>query len=903
MEAGKIILGNFKQSCTGCATCQNVCPRNAIAMKEAENTFRYPYIDNSKCVDCGLCVRTCPVNQYTNNNSSSPVIIAAHGDDELRRNSSSGGMFSIYASAVLEKQGTVYCVEIDNNQQVKHIRIDNVAELHRGRGSKYVQSDVGTIYRQVKEDLIDGRYVLFTGCPCQVAGLNNFLGQRFDRLFTIDIICHGVPSQKLFDMYLQEKRVDTIKNVEFRTKKYGWRADVMTIVYDNEPTYAFSDKQGDSYEIGFQKNIILRDSCERCKFSEFPRIGDITIGDFWGIQKYLPNDNKGISLVLLNNKHGASLHALVNDKLELNQQLSIPINGLPNRLFNYYPHHINKKLFFEHIKTKPFSKAISLAENGIYDVGIVGIPTVENFGGSLTYVALYNVVKEFKLSCLMIERPLSAPHPPANIFFDYHVSPFEDGALINNCKNKNDLFELNNRVLSFLIGSDQLFHHNLYNNFGKICTLDWVSDYKKKVAYAASFGHDIFTGSEKERAEMAYYMQKFDAFSVRESSGVALAKNEFGVDAIQVLDPVFLCNKDVYTKMLSHAKNRYEYPHIASYILDPNSEKADMLQYVEKYMGLPIKVFSEMHYNNTTIKNKWDREIEVGKIEDRLSNIANCELMVTDSFHGVCFAIIFKKKFIAVKNKGRGVARFETILALAGLSNRLISQNANLAEREDLFDDIDYVEVYRRLNPEIKKCKDWLYSNLIAEKKKAYSSYDALFERHKNDYRHLEEKINRIERFLLQGFTIEDDLEKYLKKLFVAYSDTDNLAVIIAAKDTPGMAINEKIVNYLRMFNYESDFLNMHWYGYIGISYRSKAIELKEYDKSVSYQTVIQGNNIDIISSPLHDGNKAIIAINGIDYSMNNRGLNIVVLDTKSGTIMDSVSFDTHALGFKCNRR
>ena len=897
-----IIKDNFYNKCTGCGACKNACPCDAISMVESYHTFLYPTIDNAKCINCNRCTNVCPVNNYTNNNQLNPPMFAAYGDDNLRYHSSSGGLFTLLASSIIKQHGIVYCVALDDKQQVKHIRVDNIEDLAKGRKSKYVQSDTGLIYRQIKSDLCNNKLVLFTGCPCQVAGLYNFIGHDKDNLYTIDIICHGVPSQKTFDLYLTEKRNDTIKNVDFRTKKYGWRADVLTIEYKNDPPYAFSGLQGDTYEIGFQNNLILRDSCENCKFCAYPRVGDITIGDFWGMQKYMPNDNKGTSLVLINNAHGSFLYDSIITDLVFNQKLNIPHKEITNRLFEFYPHHKNKELFFEHLKTKSYSESIDLAVKEIFDVGIVGIPTVENFGGSLTYVALYNVIKSFNLSCKMIERPLDAPHPPADILHDYYVSPFEDGDLLSNISTKSNLRELNSHFLTFLVGSDQLFHHNLYNNFGKICTLDWVDDYKKKIAYAASFGHSVFTGDEKERAEMSYYMQKFDAFSVRETSGVSLAKEEFNVDATPVLDPVFLCHQETYDNLIKNAQNKYNYPHIASYILDPNNDKSKILDYVEQRMGLSLCIFSEMFYNNNSIKKKWNKDIEIGKIEDRLANIKNCNMMVTDSFHGVCFAIIFKKNFIAIKNSGRGVARFESILNLVGLSDRLISATTDLSTRPDLFENINYDKVYDRLNPEIEKCTEWLHQNISSPVKKSFSTYDAVLKRLSTENAMLKHKISNIEKLLLLDFANENNLISYLRKLNLAKQNIDSLAIIIAAKDTPGMAITAQINSLLHDIGFESDFLNLHWHGYIALSYKNEIVENSCYDKTVKYATKIHNNDLNIISSPLNDGNKAVINVNGKDYSINHRGLNFVVIDTKSGTVLDSVAFDTHEYRFKCFR-
>lgn len=898
----KIIEAGFLTKCTGCGACQNVCPQNAIKLKEGRHTFLYPEIDETICVDCNLCNQVCPVNNYKTQ-SADPIIYASRAGDEIRARSSSGGMYSVFAENYISQGGIVYATALTKDLKVRFLRLTTAEDIAVCRGSKYVQSEVGFTYRGVKEDLEKKLPVLFFGCPCHIAGLKNFLRKKYDNLLTVDLICHGVPSQKLFSSYLEDKSSDVITDVLFRDKTLGWRADAIKIKYKTEADYIRSLKTEDEFETGFQKCITLRDSCEHCKFCTFPRVADITIGDFWGCQNFISDDGKGTSLVLVNNERGMSFYKAVEPSLIFSQKLDCTIGELKkyNRLFEYYPHSKQKELFFAHLENKSFSQSVKYADNNFYDVGIVGIPTVENFGGSLTYVGLYYTLREMGKTCFFVERPKFSKHPPAKLSKSYYSTPFEPFTVIyDEIPDKNRLRALNDRTSCFVVGSDQMFHHNLYNNFSRYVTLDWVSDNKKKIAFAASFGHDTFTGDELERAEMAYFMKKFDAFSVRESSGVQLAKQVFDVDAVQVLDPVFLCAPEIYKNLAARAQFAKKKGYISAYMLDPNSAKARILATAGKKLSKPYYVFSEMFYDNKSVKAKWSLDIEIGKIEDRLASILNSDLLITDSFHGVCFAIIFRKNFIAIRNKGRGVARFESILNLCGLTDRLISDTDDIADMPALFENIDYDEVYKKLEPEISRSKKWLEDSL-KPKQKAFSDYDILSKQMRDINAGNQNKFNKILRYLGLSYISEYNIFEYINDLV---EQKENLVIAVAAKDTPGMSFTLELCAQLKKLGLSADFMNAHWCGYIALIY--KGVTIKEeckYEEKLTYEFSEGNLTVSINSAPLHKGNVASIVFNGKEYSVNMRGLNFVVYDVIQKYVTDAVNFDTHTPRFIATRK
>lgn len=268
--------------------------------------------------------------------------------------------------------------------------------------------------------------------------------------------------------------------------------------------------------------------------------------------------------------------------------------------------------------------------------------------------------------------------------------------------------------------------------FGDFITLDWVKNDRKKIAYGASFGSDCFNGSDESRARMSFFMKQFDAFSVREESGAELAVKEFGVPAEWVLDPVFLCSRNYYNELSKKSKNCKDQKekYIGVYMLDPNKAKASATRFVMDQFHLPCRAVSDAVFTPEKIKQDWDIETEQhASCEELLLNVKNCDFMITDSFHGVCFAIIYQKPFIAIANERRGLTRFLSILGLLGLTDRLVSQPEDIQGRPALLRKINYGPVSAKLNREKEKSLSWLANELKAPKRIDYSTYDILVDR------------------------------------------------------------------------------------------------------------------------------------------------------------------------------
>jgi len=315
-----MVLYSRKEECYGCSACKSICPQSAVQMLPDNEGFLYPVIDENLCTNCGLCAKVCSFknNCITGLNFKVPLVFAVrHRDINEIVHSQSGAMFVAISDYILKNNGVVYGVGYTDHFRAVHKRAATNLERDEFRGSKYVQSDINETYKSIKNDLKDGLLVLFSGTPCQSAGLKSYLeGYNTDNLIICDIICYGTSSPKIWNDYLQyieKKYADIIVEVNFRDKEMGWKSQ-----YE---TFEFLRKKGkvirESFKVLFTSNIILRPSCGICKFTNILRNSDITIGDYWGIERLSTSinyDNTGVSLVLINTEKGECLfNKLKND--------------------------------------------------------------------------------------------------------------------------------------------------------------------------------------------------------------------------------------------------------------------------------------------------------------------------------------------------------------------------------------------------------------------------------------------------------------------------------------------------------------------------------------------------------------------------------------------------------------
>ena len=343
-----MIRVNDPQECCGCTACASVCAHDAISMQPDTLGFLYPAVDENKCVDCGLCEKVCAFNNHydTNLNLTKPDVYAARHKDLCEvETSRSGAAFIASSDYVLEQGGVVFGAGLNEHFRVVHKRATSKEQRDEFKGSKYVQSNLCGVFRQIKQDLKDGKIVLFSGTPCQTAGLASYIGQKLrEKLFLVDIVCHGVPSPYVWGdylAYLEKKQKSKIVRLNFRDKqRFGWKA--------HRETFEFANGVKRSFPHSFYRNILFRYSCGNCFYCNIHRPSDITLADFWSWKKIdseINSDDKGISLLFINTEKGRKLFEQVQNKMNI-KSVRLADAMQPNHLHPSAVH--PQRMKFEH---------------------------------------------------------------------------------------------------------------------------------------------------------------------------------------------------------------------------------------------------------------------------------------------------------------------------------------------------------------------------------------------------------------------------------------------------------------------------------------------------------------------------------------------------------------------------
>ena len=735
-----------KTLCNGCWACVNICNQNAIKMNEDTEGFMYPVIDTEKCNNCGKCNKACPAlkKHFKPKRSHIRKGIAVRSD-KYAPGSTSGGAFALMANKVLSMGGYVAGAVFNDEWKVEHIVSNKIDDVNKMRGSKYLQSNINTSYRDTKSLLDNGKYVLFSGTPCQIAGLYGFLGKDYENLLTVDLICHGVNSPMIWKKYLDELTgEEKVSYVVFRNKAMsvidpnyegggGHMCSTIRLENGKEITKTWAETE---YATAFLQNLSLRPCCGFCQYAGRIRPGDITIGDLWANNVSPENRRKGISQILLNNKKGKRFFAYLENDWSVKNKINLNETKYSNPNINGYSskHHPYRNRFFNLIKIMSLKNAVDYTINKKYNIAVLGMRGY-NYGNQLTSYAMYQVLTEMGQTVLMLDRPCtSLDKPLKNPFNNFQQIPYPDYAIAGSYPDKESMKELNNRIGIFLLPSDQVLRPCYVIIFDRYTLMDWVRDDKPKISYASSFGDDSFEEDDNFRAEMGFYLNRFDAISVREDSAVSLIKENFNLDAEQVLDPVFLCNFEIYKNLAMEGKARLpKKPFLGGYILDPSEERAAFLQNLllslnlDKYCimidaNIPAAALESSIWGINHLKN--------ATVEEFIACIDECEYFVTDSFHGICFSIIFKKQFIVIYNEkqNRGSARISSFLKKINLEKRFVDDINKIDTYYILQNPINYDEVYNILNSEIIRSRTWLKNTLdkVSSLKKNKSVYDIM---------------------------------------------------------------------------------------------------------------------------------------------------------------------------------
>ena len=742
--------------CTGCGLCKNICPVNAIEMLSDSEGFIHPTVSDS-CINCGICTKKCPQLSQTFNLNEDFTCYAVWCNDKFRPLGSSGGVFPAIAHHTVKNGGVVFGAAFDESfKNLSHVGVKDEKGLEKLFKSKYVQSDTKDSYKEVEKALQEKKPVVFCGCPCQVDALKTYLGKDYDNLLTIDILCHGAPSPLAYQKFLEEvSKGKKVVGVDFRDKTHGWGTLIRVDFADGTHHH---DLWNGNYFKAFLSGLSMRESCYHCEYSQKNRPGDITIGDFWGVDKFKSewNDKKGTSIVLCNTKKGESWFKSIENFIEkieeVPAEVAIDIAKKANgALLKPTPPHKMHKCFFRHLNEgDSFSVALRYAEQGLMDVGILGWwieNPRSNFGSNLTDYALYQYLTSLGLSVAMVSPPN---------FNREGASAFNKRYYRMTTKYTYEQMKENNKYFkTFIVASDVLWYYDAFIRQGYNFLLDFADESKRKISYSTSFGNTVKFFPEEEMPYAKYLMHRFDHVSVREFEGVDICKKRFGVEATQVLDPVFLCPMEDWKKIADGATRKHKKDYVFSYILDPTEEKARALKTLAKELNCDLVTITDRQTNREEREKVLEKcgVINAATIEEFVYHIMNAKFVVADSFHGFCFSLIFNKPFVAIANKARGRSRFDTLSKLLGIEDRLVESfsEINSISKKKLLD-IDYDFINERMAKEILRSKNWLNNALFSERKPKDIPNDIWlgkeFYLQKKTIQSLQEKVEMLEKKL-----------------------------------------------------------------------------------------------------------------------------------------------------------
>lgn len=715
-----------RQFCVGCSVCAQVCPKKAIHMEEDEEGFLYPRLDKTKCVACGLCHQKCSALHNTLHNTEHPACYAAMASDEVRLNSSSGGVFYHLAKEFLsDPDGVVVGAAYKNGfKEVGHILVTSMDELPKLQSSKYVQSDLSDIFQGVLKSLNEGKKVLFSGCPCQVASLYQYLPKKYEKLVTVDLICHGVPSPGIYRSYV-EGLGKKLTGINMRDKTAaGWGQ--YTALYFEDNTSCVKAAWEDDWKEAFLQHYCLRLSCHSCRYCTTNRQGDISLGDFWGIGKYDPqwDDKKGTSLVLVNSEKGNILWKKISSCL---QKAEFPLEYAKanNSNMNHNPPGMNpgrNRFMAEWKKERHFASAWEKIKNQKFDVGILGWWYYENYGAALTAYGLKRGIEKLGYTVVLIDEPVEK-HGSAKDAMNRKVRRFAAKyAESIQVEKLADMITLNDYCDTFVSGSDQMWNPILKFISGWEYYLDFADEDKRKLSYASSFGDmEAIELSEKDYKKTKELLYRFDGISVREDFGKKILKENFNIEALQVVDPVFLCDAKEYLLLKPVYFTPPEKPYLLAYLGKASLSAKMVIEKIAEEKGLePVIIFDaspdrwEQNRENLQMDAFVRKDVEV---TDFIHYMNGADYVVTDTFHGTCFAIIFEKPFCALFTRSDHHRQI-SLLRMTGLQERVLHINEDVDQNPVILHPVDYQKVNEILAEKTEESIYWLKKMLKKKPKR-----------------------------------------------------------------------------------------------------------------------------------------------------------------------------------------
>ena len=661
--------------CFGCGACFSICPSNAITMIEDEHGFYVPSIDYTKCTNCGLCVKSCPVYK-TKRDNLKPIELAYAVKSKYSKGCASGGAFSELALYWLNSGGYVAGTVWNENFVPEIIVTNKLSDLERMKCSKYVQASSGNSFKMTLELLKANERVLYCGTPCQIAGLYAFLGKDYDNLCTVEILCHAGGSPKAWKKY-----------IEFANKKYNKKLvdckmqaakDKVTLYFDDGEQIVERLYSENEYVGLYMSGKTKRSSCTNCPFMGRIRNADFIIGDIWA--KWAEQKRKdGISLLILNSDKSHKIFEQIEWDFAKPFDLDSKENAPLNKINNVIPiQNKDRVSVFEKLKNDcDFEEIISNKKVALMNFNYPR----DNYGALLLAYAMEQIVKKMGYEPYTInyyKNPMTMDFDPQGATWKFREKYLN---LYGFYMDKSGLYKLNEIFRTFIFGSDIIWKQTReYVYFA-----DWCTGLNRLIAYAASFSNKKMPKKDDYKR---LCMRRFDKVSVREKSAIEICKKYAGINAEHVIDPTLLLNKEDYQRIIDNEYSQIPQGDYVVYYTFWSINPYDIK------LKLPVYNLFKDEFNKTRTFGQW------------LNMLKNSKCVITASFHGVCFALLYNKPFIYVRKPDEDNERIMSLFEKFGLKKNCIVNSVDEITRDLAFRDINWDEI----NCKISEFKDYSYN-------------------------------------------------------------------------------------------------------------------------------------------------------------------------------------------------